>query len=254
MSKNSKIKNEIKAVVVPALFKIAMGVGLLLLVPSGAPLLIRIIAVLILAYVGYNFIQLVYNLPIIIEFLIPSKKQLESEKKQRLFTRVAWFFNVFFGVGLFFLAFEIRHIENTIHGMILFWEAAGLGVLVGVILLAILKIAVPNIYNSSEKNKGAIVLGCLLGFFMISPAIASKVNKLYAKEGNIYLLSVSDKGESTRKGSTTYWFFFSINNREERIDVKENLYNNVEVGDSLFLATKEGYLGYDIVSDIYPEE
>lgn len=87
-----------------------------------------------------------------------------SEAKTKPFDKVIYYISVgLFFIGLLFNIFEIQYLDNTIHGMNMFWKAASLGILLAVCITILLKRKYPSIYYESSRR-----IGVHFGLFLAS--------------------------------------------------------------------------------------
>ncbi|WP_300569669.1 hypothetical protein [Flavobacterium sp.] len=142
---------------------------------------------------------------------------------------------------------EGRTIENTIHGTQLLFSYGFYGFLAALIFIYILKLISPTIYFESNRRY-AIIFISTLGFSLISAASASFINHYFSEEtekSNEYL--ITRKSVSGKRNNNHLLFLEIEKNSEERIEISENLYDQVNVGEKAILSTKKGFLGYLVV-------
>ncbi|MHA3789872.1 hypothetical protein ACX0HA_16815 [Flavobacterium hauense] len=153
---------------------------------------------------------------------------------------------VMFPLGMFTLLFEMNRIDRTIGGMSLFFNWAFIGVGLALALIIILHIVRPSVYHES-KRRMTIYAGFLFGWFLLFPSVASFINHAFAVDTIIcksYFIVRKDTGS---KG-TMFMFLKTDADDKERFDISKELYDKISGGGWITLCTKEGKLGYKVVT------
>jgi hypothetical protein len=198
----------------------------------------------------YCFVSLMNTLRLYIAVNYPENTVFE--KKPALIDKVLYHTSTgFMVVGMVLLLFQIRPIDNTIHGMGLFWKYAGLGILAGIIVLLLLPVISRTLYATAAR-KLSIVVCILVGSFLFTPALASILNRKLSKAtsecGKHFILR---KGASNGK-HTAYFIFCILDGSEERLDIPWKLWDELDESGQVCLCIRKGWLGYDFVEKIQP--
>lgn len=168
-----------------------------------------------------------------------------------------------FFTALVALCFEIDTIENTFRGTQLFWRAGFAGILIAAALASGLKMTVPNLF--AEFNTGnafkpvsflksiagnTVLLALFSGLFLLTPAVASFVNKQFAEGDEICRnYPVAQKTEGRR----ALWLYLKTEEgREERFSVTMDIFNAAKEGQALRVCTRKGAFGYEFATVIGP--
>jgi uncharacterized membrane protein len=180
-------------------------------------------------------------------------KNFQEESPKSFDTFMFHFANAFFVTSIAALIFQIRQLAFTLNGSSFFWKSGGIGLLIALFVTMLLLKFRPSVYFNS-KRRFAVHGGLFLGFFLITPAIASYINLAYAhEEANCKNELVLQKKESKdrKRNRMDYYIYLKINGtEEERFEIKKALYSKIEVGDSVQFCSQIGKLGYEYVTEI----
>lgn len=226
---------------------LACAFGIYFLRNESGPL--RFLVVGLMLMILYRLIFLIQSAPEILEEFFPPKVEFEVETKP--FDRIVYkTSSYFFFLSMIMMLFQIRRIDNTIHGINLFFKFGLYGALFGFIVLYILKLISSTIYDTGNR-RFAITFISIVGFFLVTAATASFVNYNFPKEkpkSSTYLIKRKSLGGKRNNDHLLFIEFYK--NDEERIEVSENEYNTVKEGEKVNLTTQKGYFGYETIIDI----
>lgn len=197
----------------------------------------------------YKVIVLIQLSPEIIEEFFPPKVEIEIKTKP--FDRIVYkASSYFFFFSMIVMLFQIRRIDNTINGTNLLFKFGFYGVLFGILVLYILKLISPSIYNTGNR-RFAITFISIVGFFLLTAATASFINYYCPKEqpkSSSYLIKRKSLGGKRNNNHLLFIEFYK--NEDERIEVSENVYNKIKEGGKVNLTTQKGFFGYKTIIDI----
>lgn len=221
--------------------------GIYLLRNESGPL--RFLVVGLMLMILYRLIFLIQSAPEILEEFFPPKVEFEIDTKP--FDRIIYkTSSYFFFFSMIVMLFQIRRIDNTINGTNLLFKFGFYGVLFGILILYILKLISPTIYNTGNR-RFAITFISIVGFFLVTAATASFINYNCPKEqpkSSSYLIKRKSLGG--RRNNDHLLFIEFYKNEDERIEVSENVYNEVKEGGKVNLTTQKGFFGYKAILDI----
>jgi len=195
-----------------------------------------------------NFLAIVQLSQFIVDDFFPPKTYFEKT------TQPFDHFMYYFATGLFFVSivfqiFEIRTIDNTLHGMKLFWSAGGFGIVIAIILTVILKKIQPSVYFES-KRRYTVHFGLFVGLFLTVSATASFVNHNFADNKEICNeYKIVRKSQSGGKNRSSFIFVNIDNLSEERFDISRAFYNKINEGQIINIYTIKGKLGFEFVTN-----
>lgn len=171
----------------------------------------------------YQIIVLVQLSPEIIEEFFPPK--IEFEVKPKSFDQIVYKgSSYFFFFSMILMLFQIRRIDNTINGTNLLFKFGFYGALFGFLLLYILKLISPTIYDTGNRRY-AITFISIVGFFLTTVATASFVNYNFPKEipkSSSYIIKRKSLGGKRNDNHLLFIEFYK--NEEERIEVSKNVF------------------------------
>ena len=143
---------------------------------------------------------------------------------------------------------EIREMENTIFGELLFIVFC----LAGILLNIIFKLAGLRRYSdkksSLRKDSSTISVGVFAFMAFGLPALASCINR-FPGEIEVQTHRLVDKNIGTYKGKC-YWLYFDFFDSKERIQTNEFVYNSLSVNDKVKLQVVKGRLGFLYVQEV----
>jgi len=194
----------------------------------------------------YGIIKLVVNSEAILFHYFPTKHKREKKPKKGD-KRIENASGFVFLIGIIFLIFRIVPLDNTIGGLQLFFYSAGLGFLLGIGIVLIIKLLRPSVFYDSSRRLG-VILSFGLGFGMFFAASASFINE---KKADTDLLTkeveIVTKSSNTRK-SPAYYIFVKIDGDEERIELNKKVWDSFRDGDMVTLELKKGYFNYPFIT------
>ena len=196
---------------------------------------------------SYNLIIIIKLSVNIIDAFFPPKTAFELKPKP--FDKYVYYFST----GLFFAAilsllFEIRNLDNTIHGTNLFWQSGAIGIGLAVIMTTLLKFTNPSVYYES-KRRYTVHFSLFIGLFFLSASTGSFINHHYADSSTFsktYL--IVRKFESGRR-SKSHNIVLIIDNSEENFTISKDQYEKFYEGGKIELNIRKGSFGYDIVQE-----
>jgi len=206
----------------------------------------KLVAVITIMVGCFNIFLLLMSTNELLDSFFPIKK------KEKTASTLDKFLN-HFSTGILLLSsivfiFEIDKIDNTIHEIPFFLKFGFIGLIAGFLLILFLRKLSSTIFDSSERRMN--VIGCvLLGGFFLLPPIFSLVNRKYA-DTRIHCqeYELLGKGNSTRESE--FYVQFDFGRGEERLIIKQSLWEKLEEGQLVEICTRQGYLGYDFVVEI----
>lgn len=154
---------------------------------------------------------------------------------------------VMFPLGMFTLLFEMNKIDRTIGGMNLFFNWAFIGVGVALAVIILLHITNPSVYHES-KRRITIYASFIIGWFLLFPAVASFANHAFAAD-TVTCTSYQVVRKDTGSKGSRFMFLKTETDDEERFDISKELYNKISGGGRVTLCTKQGKLGYKVVTE-----
>lgn len=218
--------------------------GIYLLRNENGPL--RFLVVGLMLIILYRLIFIIQSAPEIVEEFFPPKVEFEIDTKP--FDRIVYkTSSYFFFFSMIVILFQIRRIDNTINGTNLLIKFGFYGVLFGILILYILKLISPTIYNTGNR-RFAITFISIVGFFLTTAATASFVNYNFPKEkpqSSSYLIKRKSVGGKRNNNHLLFIEFYK--NEEERIEVSKNVYDSVQEGENINLTIQKGYFGYNSI-------
>lgn len=151
------------------------------------------------------------------------------------------------GLSSFWGIAQFRHIDNTRNGVGFFFLFAFLGLLLCIPFYILIYRTVPDLKKGKKISKQwtSNLLGLGLGFFFLTPAIASYVNRT-----NLVKVNDCREYKIIRKGSSggryhEYYFFVEIDGDEERLTVFKPFWETLEEGQNIRLCLQKGLLGFE---------
>lgn len=187
-----------------------------------------------------SFLIISYNLSDIL--LKAIKKKNSTYKKNKNFELIAL-------IGVSSTLFVIRDFGQTIGGYFLFWKLAFISLLFSLSCILLLN----HFYNFEDDKKNYSILGISICFFLLVPNIGVFINKNYSieNEKETTLLIQNKTISKSSRGEKTYSIFINYKKyKNERLDVNENLYDEINYNEFITLTIRKGIFGYDYVQNI----
>ena len=152
--------------------------------------------------------------------------------------------------GLIFLIFEIKPIENTIHGLKLVGFAGLFGFFLAIRTTMELKKMYSSVYQAIDSRL-TMYFGVFVGSFFLTLCTASILNSTFATKNKIAsIYTIQSKFTDSKARYPIFLLFLNIDQQgTERFDVPETIYKHVNEGDSILLCTSSGLLGFDFVTE-----
>ena len=153
------------------------------------------------------------------------------------------------GLSSFWGIAQFHHIDNTRNGVGFFFLFAALGLLLCIPFYVLIFRTVPDLKHGKRVSKQwtSNLFGLGMGFFFLTPAIASYINRTH-------LVSTDDCREYKiiSKGSSSgryheYYLFVQIDNDEERLTLFKTLWETFNEGQSIRLCLQKGILGFEYI-------
>lgn len=174
------------------------------------------------------------------------------EKQESKFLFVTKIISFFLGICGMFSCIEIDEMDKNLSGTTLFISFAIIGLILGYLVLFSME-KLSEELNTEVNKRSSIVVGGILSFFILStPALANFINRTYStKEKECKFYKAIRKGEqSGSNGYPSYWLYFKIENKEERVPVSEELHNSTQILDKFEICIYKGRLGFKFIKDI----
>ncbi len=146
---------------------------------------------------------------------------------------------------------EIRQMENTIFGELLFVVFCLAGILLNIIFKLTSLRRYSDKRSSVRKKSSTISVGVFAFMALGLPALASYINR-FPGEIEVQTHRLVDKNIGTYKGKS-YWLYFVFSNSKERIQTDEFAYNSLSVNDQVKLQVVKGRLGFLYVQEVMVE-
>ncbi len=142
---------------------------------------------------------------------------------------------------------EIPKIDNTINGTTLFWRWASTGLILAIVITIYLK-RKKSLFDEYSETRIGVHFGLFLGLFLLLPGIGSLINHSFASnETNCIETEIKRKSLGASKLRSRFIFPTNPVLQNERFDVTNHFYNQIEQGDTIITCLKEGALGYTFV-------
>ncbi len=156
---------------------------------------------------------------------------------------------LFIGFFSFWGITQFRHFDNTRNGVSFFFLFAFLGLLLCIPLYILMYRTVPDLKEGKSVGKQWIsnLFGLGIGFFFLTPALASYVNRTYlVAPPNCGAYKVISK-ESSSGRHQEYYAFVLIDKEEERLTVFKPFWETLNEGQNITLCLQKGVLGYEYI-------
>lgn len=197
----------------------------------------------------YQLLMIVVLSPHIIDDFFPPRVGFEKVAKP-INKFIYYFSSSLFFIGIIALLFELKNLDNTIHGTKLFWMGGAIGVLLAIISTVLLKITNPSVYFES-KRRYTVYFGLFVGLFFLTSSAAGFVNHHYAsKSKTCEKHTILRKGSGGRRSKEYYIHIMLKDKSEERFSIKRSLYEKLNEGEEIEFCVQKGKLGFDFVKDI----
>lgn len=192
-----------------------------------------------------NLIRIIIVSQALIDDFFPPKGEGQTKFGDKL---IYWLNLMLFFGGAVWLIIELKWIDNTIDGLRLSLQFSGLGLLIGIVLILILKVFRASVFYESSRRY-SVYFSALLGLAMLTPAVASSVNRnVGAKESECYEYPLVRKNKSNSRSESSY-IFLLIDQSEERFEVSNELWDSLDKDDRVEICFYLGQLGYKVVTD-----
>ncbi|MFN8250773.1 MAG: hypothetical protein U0V75_02735 [Ferruginibacter sp.] len=163
--------------------------------------------------------------------------------------KVVAFICLTIGLSSFWGIAQFHHIDNTRNGVGFFFLFAVLGLLLCIPFYILIYKTIPDLKQDKRVSKQwtSNLFGLGMGFFFLTPAIASYINRTH-------LVGSNDCKEYKiiRKGSSggryhEYYLFVQIDNDEERLTIFKPLWETFNERQGIRLCLEKGILGFDYI-------
>lgn len=144
---------------------------------------------------------------------------------------------------------QFHHIDNTRNGVQFFFLFAFLGLILCIPFYVIIYRTIPDLKEGKKISKQwtSNLFGLGMGFFFLTPAIASYINRTHlVKVDNCQEYKIIRKGSSGGRYHE-YYFFVLIDNDEERLTVFKPFWETLEEGQNIRLCLEKGILGFEYI-------
>lgn len=155
-------------------------------------------------------------------------------------------------VSAFILMIVVDYECNTVHGLELIFYSGLFGFCIVAILLFIIYFIYPRILGL-RRRKESNIIGLLISVSFLAAASSVYINRIWTKDVekcyNFEIVKLS--AEKIRKSDRFHMAYLKkTNNSIESVNVSEELYNQLEVGDNISVCLKRGILGYEFISRV----